>query len=271
MSRMRVICEKINTRWRCSFSRFSSLSSSTILPQFYVSLSLLAHGDQMLAHGVQRPVFHAVEQVRVPSHLPQLHHHVHQMRPLAPRRHQLHDTSLSSPLRRRRSSGRVCTAPSADATCPRTESSPISAASQSNSKPTGSVVSTSLFSRRSMKGASSWCSCLIIRSFAATLAVSSKLNSWSNVSCEPNTSGIKKLSSAHSSCRFFSCESSDTSHLQRRSRQQQPALEGELPQHHAQLRVLVLHAVRLVHHQKPTSHSLLTPTATARDSASPSR
>lgn len=54
-----------------------------------------------------------------------------------------------------------------------------------------------------MKGASSWCSCLIIRSFAATLAVSSKLNSWSNVSCEPNTSGIKKLSSAHSSCRFF--------------------------------------------------------------------
>ena len=68
----------------------------------------------------------------------------------------------------------------------------------------GRPFATSTLSRRSMKGRSTRCSWVTIFALASSSSEpEASENHVSKAAEEPNTSGSKKLSSAHSSCRLF--------------------------------------------------------------------
>mmetsp|Transcript_8051 Transcript_8051/g.17597 ORF Transcript_8051/g.17597 Transcript_8051/m.17597 type:complete len:217 (+) Transcript_8051:2062-2712(+) len=179
MSIMRVICEKISTLCPRAFIFTSSLCSSTILPHEVYRWSPIGSCVRSSTPGKRYGwLQHFLNCITI------FRMAVREPLELVEEAELMVSMSLSSTWRYRF----FCT-----------EDIPVN---KMVSDLGGRDFSTSALSLRSMKGLSSLCSWPIMRCLASWSSTS-RLNQSSNWSEEANTSGSRKFSRAHSSCRLF--------------------------------------------------------------------
>mmetsp|Transcript_25037 Transcript_25037/g.80943 ORF Transcript_25037/g.80943 Transcript_25037/m.80943 type:complete len:210 (-) Transcript_25037:923-1552(-) len=172
MSSIRVICEKRSTRWPRDLSRSSSLSSSTILPEWTISRSSLVKGGSSAPskrYGWLAHLRSCIRMLCMRDRLPliALSTSMFLVRMFWYQVRCISDMPMSSLI----------------------------------SRLGGRSFSTSALSRRSRKGRSSRCSWCSTSSVCPP--ASSGLNHSSNWSEDEKMSGSRKLSIDHSSCRLF--------------------------------------------------------------------